>query len=140
VTVLVKDASGRPTAQARAGDELLVELEAHLDHDVTDPIVGFAVGHPVYGNVYMAHTLPGEIAGTFGPDKPVRAAIRVEAPQLEGSYHVLASLADADGSATLGQSRHADFYVTTTARATGVVDLGAVVEIDGRGVADLRRR
>jgi len=139
VSVLVRDAAGQATGQVRAGEELLMEVEAHLDHEVTDPIVGFAVGTPAYGNVYMGHTLPGEITGTFGPEKPVRATIRLRGPLLEGSYHATASLADPDGAATLGTSRHADFYVTASARAIGVVDLAASVEIDGRPVADLSR-
>jgi len=142
VTVLVRDTGGRPTAQVRAGDELVVELEAHLDHEVTDPIIGFAVGHPIYGNVYMAHTLPGEIAGTFGPDKPVRATIRVEAPQLEGSYHVVASLADADGSVTLGGATLAPDEVEILASprpGTAVAhDEGLVVVIDTELTPDLR--
>ena len=137
VTVIVRDADGEATGQVRAGEELFVEVEAHLDHEVTDPIIGFAVGTPAYGNVYMAHTLPGEITGTFGPEKPVQATIRLQGPLLEGSYHATASLADADGAATLGTSRHADFYVSASARALGVVDLAASVEIDGRSIADL---
>jgi ABC-2 type transport system ATP-binding protein len=137
VTVVLRDAEGRPTAQVEAGADLEVQVTADVDHEVTDPIVGFAVGTPAYGNVYMAHTLPGEVVGTFGPGRPVQATVRLRGPLLEGSYHVLASLADGDGSVTLGTSRHTDFYVTTSARATGVVDLGAVVEVDGREVADL---
>jgi ABC-2 type transport system ATP-binding protein len=137
VTVVLRDDDGRPTAQVEAGAELVLDVVAEVDHEVTDPILGFAVGTPAYGNVYMAHTLPGEVVGTFGPNQPVRATVRLRGPLLEGSYHVLASLADGDGSTTLGTSRHADFYVTTSARATGVVDLGAVVEVGGTEVADL---
>jgi ABC-2 type transport system ATP-binding protein len=137
VTVIVRDAAGQPTGQVHAGDELFVEVEANLDHEVTDPIVGFAVGTPAYGNVYMGHTLPGELTGTFGPEKPARVTVRLHGPLLEGSYHVTASLADADGASTLGTSRPADFYVTASARALGVVDLAASVEVDGRPIADL---
>ncbi|HEX4867696.1 MAG TPA: ABC transporter ATP-binding protein [Acidimicrobiales bacterium] len=140
VTVLVRDSLGQPTGQVPAGEPFELEIEAHVDQPVTDPILGFAIGSPVYGNVYMAHTLPGEVAGTFGPGRPVMATVRLQAPFLRGSYHAAASLSDPDGSTVLGTSRYADFYATTTARATGVVDLGAVLEVNGRPVADLSRR
>lgn len=133
-------ADGLPTSRVEAGEEILVEIEARFEEPVTDPLIGFAVGTPTYGNVYMGHTMPGELDEVYGPDRPLRAVVRLQSPLLEGSCYASASVTDPDGSAELGVSPNVSFYVTTSARAMGVVDLGASIEVDGRPVAQLARR
>jgi hypothetical protein len=56
---------------------------------------------------------------------------------LEGSYRVQLNVFDEDGATVLGKSKPEPFYVTSGARATGVVDLRGVLEVGGEVVADL---
>lgn len=135
VEVQLRGSDGLPTSRVEAGEDLCLEIEAHFDHEVLAPLIGFAIGTPTYGNVYMGHTLPGELDGAFGPGRPLRAVVRLRGPLLEGSYHASASVTDPDGSAALGTSPHASFYVTTSARAIGVVDLDASIEVGDRSIA-----
>lgn len=137
VDVEVLGPDGRPASHVCAGEDLSLEVVAHFTEEVDSPLVGFAVGTPTYGNVYMGHTMPGEISGRYGPGRPLHATIRLCGPLLEGSYYAAATVSDADGSAALGSSPNASFYVTTKARALGVVDLAATVELEGRVVAQL---
>jgi ABC-2 type transport system ATP-binding protein len=139
VDVVVRGADGLPTSRLEAGEELIVEIDAHFDHEVHAPLIGFAVGTPGYGNVYMGLTLPGEITATYDAEHPFHAVIRMRSPLLEGSYYAAATVTDPDGSSALGASPHANFYVTTTARALGVVDLDARIEVDGRPITQLGR-
>jgi ABC-2 type transport system ATP-binding protein len=140
VTVALCDAQGTSVARADAGDELNLRIEAHFDHDVEGPLIGFAIGTPAHGNVYMGHTLPAELNETFGPGRPLCAMVRMRAPLLEGTYHASVNITDRDGSAILGSSPFAPFYVNTTSRAIGIVDLEADIEVDGRTIARLGRR
>jgi hypothetical protein len=64
----------------------------------------------------------------------------MRAPLLEGTYHASVNITDGDGSAILGSSPFAPFYVNTTSRAIGIVDLEADVEVDGQTIARLGRR
>ncbi|MGH9275600.1 MAG: ABC transporter ATP-binding protein [Acidimicrobiales bacterium] len=140
VDVQVRGADGTPTGQVDAAEPITLQVHATFDHEVAAPNIGFAIGSPTYGNVYMAHTLPGEIGETYGPDRPLEAVVHLRGPLLAGSYYASVSITDRDGAASIGTSRHANFYVTTNARAFGVVDLGATVEVAGRQVAHLGRR
>ena len=139
VDLQLRGADGLPTSRVEAGEELVIEIEARFEQEVTAPLIGFAIGTPTYGNVYMAHTLPGEVEETYGPQRPLRAVVRAHSPLLEGSCYASASITDPDGSAALGTSPNVGFYVTTSARAMGVVDLGATIEVDGGPVVELGR-
>lgn len=128
-----------PTGEAinavEAGSPITLRVSARFDVECTDPLLGFAVAAGPYGNVYMAHTVPGDHHGTYGPGRPLEAEIRLRTPLLAGSYHATVQVTDKDGSVALGVSPPAPFYVTSGARATGAVDLGAEVSIGNDVVA-----
>jgi ABC-type polysaccharide/polyol phosphate transport system ATPase subunit len=139
VTASLCDEHGAPVARADAGDELNLRIEAHFEHEVDGPLIGFAVGTPAHGNIYMGHTIPAELDERFGPDRPLTATVRMRAPLLEGTYHARVNIMDRDGSEILGSSPFAPFYVNTTSRGFGIVDLEADVEVDGRTIARFGR-
>lgn len=137
VDVEVHDAHGAPSRHIQAGAPLSIRVTASFETEVRDPLVGFAVGTGVYGGVYMAHTRPGDHVGSYGPGRPLRATVHLRTPLLEGSYHVTVNVTDGAGALVLGASAPAPFYVTTTSRATGIVDMGAEIEIVGQSTVCL---
>jgi ABC-type polysaccharide/polyol phosphate transport system ATPase subunit len=114
-------------------DEVVVDVEATFDVEVRDPILGLMASQLGGGPVYMLHTLPGEYAGEHGPGRPLRARLRLQNALLAGRYALMVQLSNEGGKAAVGRAR-ATFTVERPWGATGVVDLGAAITVEGAPV------
>ena len=140
VEVEVLDDTGVPTTVVAAGGAACLRIVARFDSPVVDPLLGLAIACGPYGNVYMAHTMPGQHPGAYGPDRPLEATVQLATPLLTGSYHAHVNVLDADGALIIGSSVPTPFHVNAGgAFATGVVDLQAEIHIDGAPVIRLAR-
>jgi hypothetical protein len=116
-----------------SGDAVVVDLRATFEREVRDPVIGLMASQIGGGPVYMLHTLPGEYRGVHGPDRPLRAQIRLDQALLSGRYAVQASVTDEGGKVMLGRGRAA-FAIDRAFGPAGIVDLGGEIAVDGRAL------
>jgi ABC-type polysaccharide/polyol phosphate transport system ATPase subunit len=128
VTAELLDEAGRPAIEVTSGAPLTVRISATFEAEVSDPIIGLAVGTGAVGGVYMVHTNPGEYRGDHGPSRPLEATMSLATPLVPGSYSVRCNVFDRDGAGMLGAAAPVPFEVGGTNRASGIVDLSAALE------------
>lgn len=125
------DPEGRPTAHADSGDEVQFRLRVRFVKDVIDPTFGFILhtgsGVPVYtDSTFLRET------GRFTEGQETICDVKVPARLTTGAFSARAVVRwtpDRDDQVT---GPPVNFHVTGPELARGVVNLGAVFEIDGR--------
>ncbi len=125
---------GDHSRHLRTGDPLVLDVEVTFSQQVEGPLLGIMVAALGKGAVFTTHAQPGEYAGTHGPDRPLSATITMDNRLLDGTYEVTVGVYDGAGTAMIGTSRAELFYVGSTSRGQGVVDLAPRIEIDGTTV------
>jgi ABC-2 type transport system ATP-binding protein len=140
VEVDLVDEAGVRQRTFSTGGEIVVQVRVAFDQDVDNPQLGVMVapiglGTPAYATV----TAPGAYKGKHGPGRPLEAEIRLTNRLLAGGYTVTAAV-HRDGTNTVGTTRPESFYVTSVGiPASGLVDLGATISMQGKTIDAPRR-
>lgn len=137
ITATVTDEAGADGTRLVAGAPVCLRAHIEFDHEIRDPVFGAKVTGGQHSGLYMLHTELGEYQGIHGPGRPMDVNLRLQTPVLQGSYRVQLFVFDEDGATVVGKSKAELFHLTSGARATGVVDMRGVLEVDGHVVADL---
>jgi ABC-type polysaccharide/polyol phosphate transport system ATPase subunit len=123
-----------------AGHEPIVaEVEVAFSGEVRDPGLRVIVGTGQVPTIYEMTTRPNDGLGVYGPDRPLRATVRLENRLLSGSYALTVHAVDASGEETIGASRPLPFFVSSASRGMGLADLRAQLSVGGEAVLGVRR-
>jgi ABC-type polysaccharide/polyol phosphate transport system ATPase subunit len=127
------DAAGRPTRQFESGDTMHLHIDARLRGPIRSPEVGVVVSTTSGTEVY-AELIPGLLAdGEAG--EQIRCELRIPMRLVTGSYQVMAALSEY--GRPLGEvaalSERLLFHVSGRAKAVGVADLHATVDVISQG-------
>jgi ABC-type polysaccharide/polyol phosphate transport system ATPase subunit len=127
----VYDASGAPTRQFNAGDEMTVRLHLRFQHAVDHPILRIAItsesGIRVYGDI-----APEGLLGSYAAGEQVCFEVAMNLDLGTGSYELTVSLQERDLLTVVAWSQPVLFWVKGRDLVTGVADLGAVMRVAER--------
>ncbi|MCW2600401.1 MAG: transporter ATP-binding protein [Frankiales bacterium] len=128
------DTNGTRQRTFATGDDIVLRVEASFDTEVRGPLLGIMLAPIGLGSpAYTTFTTPGAYDGVHGPGRPLEAEITLDNRLLAGGYTATVALHDSDGKTMVGTTPAESFYVTSVGvHATGLVDLQAVISIEGR--------
>jgi hypothetical protein len=130
------DTDGVSQRTFATGSSIVVRVEALFEEDVEDPLLGVMVAPLGLGTPgYATFTVPGAYGRRHGPGRPLEAEIVLENRMLAGGWNVTVGVHDGATSSLIGSTPPESFYVTSHhVHATGLVDLGARITVEGRAV------
>jgi ABC-type polysaccharide/polyol phosphate transport system ATPase subunit len=113
---------------------IAAEVDVAFHGEVHDPGLRVIIGTGQVPTIYEMTTKPNGGLGTYGPDRPLRAAVRLDNRLLSGTYSLTVHVLDQSGEETIGASQPLPFFVSSSSRGLGVVDLSARLDVDDRRV------
>jgi ABC-type polysaccharide/polyol phosphate transport system ATPase subunit len=122
----VEDEHGMRTATVERGRPCSIHVEAQLNQDAEEPIVGFRLGTEHIPSVFATNTqMDGCQTGSFSAGDRVHMTVAIELPLGPGRYSISPSIAHGVGSHPFMDAREnfASVIVTGTRAATSLVEV-----------------
>jgi ABC-type polysaccharide/polyol phosphate transport system ATPase subunit len=113
---------------------ITADVEVVFSREVHDPGLRVIVGSPQVPTIYEMTSRPNSGVGTYGPDRPLRARVRLENRLLGGTYNLTVHAVDASGEETIGASRPLPFFVSSASRGMGMAELRARVVVGDQAI------
>lgn len=128
------DAAGTPRRNFTTGEQIRLRVTARFSREVRRPTLGVVIFPTGLGGIFTLNTPEGGYEGVHGPDRPLHAEVRLVNRLLSRAYAVRVSLLQESGTALIGLSDRAQFFVTSDVGYRGIVDLEPTVQMGGETI------